>query len=150
MEPAWGFPPFLDTFHSWTPPPSWGHRDGGRRRQPVPGASLAPGGSERWMRSKIQHTRDTEKHGFGINLAPELALLVLFLLRSLTSTQIQEKRNVASVGHGETLGKRTRKGINPPKTGPMGTRSGRNWQHCPSSPCQIWSSPGPRAKAACG
>lgn len=93
------------------------------------------------MMSKIPHVEETEKHRFGINLAPKLALLVLFLLRSLTSTQIQEKRNVASVGHWETLGELTRKGINLPKTGPVGTGSGRNRQHRPANPCQSWSSP---------
>lgn len=79
------------------------------------------------MTSKIQHTRETEKHGFGISLAPELALLVLFLLRSLTGTQIQVKGNAVSVGHGETLGKLTRKGINLPQ----------NW----SRGNQVWQKP---------
>lgn len=39
------------------------------------------------------YMRETQKHGFRIDLAPELALVMLFLLKSLTSTQIQVKGN---------------------------------------------------------
>lgn len=67
-------------------------------------------------------TRETQKHGFGIDLAPELALVMLFLLKSPTSTQIQAKGNAGNVSHGETLGKLVRKGMNLPKTGPAGAR----------------------------
>lgn len=68
------------------------------------------------------YMRETQKHGFRIDLAPELALVMLFLLKSLTSTQIQAKGNAGNVGHVETLGKLVRKRMNLPKTGPAGAR----------------------------
>lgn len=43
------------------------------------------------------YMRETQKHGFRIDLAPELALVMLFLLKSLTSTQIQAKGNAGNV-----------------------------------------------------
>lgn len=121
------------------PPPSWGRRDEGRRRQPVPGASPAPGGSERWMMSKIQHTKETEKHGFGINLAPQAGFAggVPLEIPDWHPNSSEEE----CCEHGKTLGKLASKGINLPKSGPTGTGSGRNWQHHPSNPCQIWPSP---------